>query len=208
MDFSSIIEPIARLNRDTLAELILRMENPVRRAVCYSCWDPESALRPYGGRLLCDPRIIISRARGGMARWAATQNLFVADLKKGETKMMKRIFWALFLFVLLLYAFPLFAYAMQLPGYIQTPPVPAPPPSNIAADVAIIAGIVASLLQGLKEMIPQINGKLAVVLSIVLSLATTYAAAPPASIMSVQFLLTSIAGALGANGIYSLLKKP
>jgi ABC-type proline/glycine betaine transport system substrate-binding protein len=86
LDYSQIIEPIAKLNRETLAELIRRMETPRLRPVCFTCWDPEAVLTPYGGQLLCEPCILIERGRGGLARWNATQVLFAADLKRGKRK--------------------------------------------------------------------------------------------------------------------------
>lgn len=48
------IQPIPRLDRATLGELILRNGRSLRpRPVCWHCQEPGEALFSYGGKILC-----------------------------------------------------------------------------------------------------------------------------------------------------------
>jgi hypothetical protein len=92
------------------------------------------------------------------------------------------------------------------PVFAQTAVVPSPLSAAVAGKIIAIAGVVAAVLQGLKKFIPAISGSIAVVLSVVLAGASAYATADPGQVLNVQFFVTTITAALGANGIYSFMK--
>ncbi len=104
------------------------------------------------------------------------------------------------IFLMLVLAFA--AYGQTAP---VTPTKTVDPAALIARITAFSAGV-AFLLQGLKKFIPNIQGKGALILSILGAIATAYAAAPAGDVLSVQFLITALGTALGANGIHSFVK--
>lgn len=117
----------------------------------------------------------------------------------------QRKFFAFLLIVVVVILFaPYIAMAMQNP-----PPIaPAPGPTSgmaLAQKVIVIAGMVSVLLQGAKKIFPQIQGNVAIVISVLASIAAAYAVAQPGDVISVNFLITAIGSALGANGIHSLV---
>jgi hypothetical protein len=110
----------------------------------------------------------------------------------------RKFFFLLFCVIFFALAVPAYAAVFQA--------ALAPTPGFATAQkIIVIAGVVAALLQGAKKIFPQINGKVAVTLSVLASLAAAYAVAAPGDVLSVNFFITTVGAALGANGIYSFL---
>lgn len=109
--------------------------------------------------------------------------------------------WAILLGLVLLALSPV-SFAWQ-----ATPTAPAPTtPVGVAGTIVVLAGMVSAVLQGLKQIVPQINGKVALVVSVVASIAAAYAVAPAGSVLTIQFLTTTVGTAFASNGIYNLFK--
>lgn len=86
MDYSTLIERIPRLNRDTLAGLIVRQDVSLKLPACYLCWESVDPLHVFRGRLLCLPCVKMETGRGGSPRWLSTRNLFLSEVKRGKVK--------------------------------------------------------------------------------------------------------------------------
>src|SRR3990172_10296383 len=96
---------------------------------------------------------------------------------------------------------------VALPILAQTGSVPKPGPLGQATDVpelagkiVAFAGAIAAVLQGVKKWVPSLSGWPARLISIALALVGAYAAADPGQVLSIDFFLTAIGSALGANG--------
>ena len=109
---------------------------------------------------------------------------------------------------LFLLVFSFAAFGQAGPGApVQPGTAPISDPVNFATQVIKLGAFISSIIFALQKFAPTvIQGRVAVVLTFIGGIAVAYAGAPAGSVLTLQFLLTTLGAVASANGIHGFAK--